>query len=596
MTRLPSVLTTVFSLLGRWGPEPSDAPCLTLLDTVAARSLDGVMVVRENGAVEFASRAALEMLDRRLDEIIGRKVGDLVRPAGATDDEESSRLILGGLPVPRDTRIVRSNGSTISVELTATPVVQGGQRRIVAVLRDVTLLPERQRRLRHRATHDALTDLPNRYLLDDRAGAMVKRARMDGGPSAVLLVDLDRFKEINDALGHQLGDVLLRRIARRLEDALDRTHTLARLGGDEFVALLPDTHLTSARRRAWRLVRSLEEPFRIEGLELHVTASVGIALFPDDGNDANELIRRADAAMFAAKRARAGVSVYHDDHDSEGDRRQTLTGDLCRAIESDELTLHYQPKLDAGGRVVGAEALARWEHPRFGFVPPDEFIRLAEQTGLIWPLTRRVVENAAIQCARWVRQGYEFGISVNVSAHSLLEEELPRLLERLLAATGLPAGRFTLEITESAIMEDPERAFDVVIELCSLGIGLAIDDFGTGYSSLGYLKKLPATELKIDKSFVMELDRNQDDATIVRSIIDLAHNLGLQVVAEGVETAGVWNQLRKLGCDAAQGYLFGRPLPPDRFAEWLVSRNRSETLGGPAAVSGGEAAEEFVGV
>jgi EAL domain-containing protein (putative c-di-GMP-specific phosphodiesterase class I) len=278
--------------------------------------------------------------------------------------------------------------------------------------------------------------------------------------------------------------------------------------------------------------------------------------------------------MFAAKHKRSGVAVYQEHHDVSNLRQHRLAGDLRRAIERNELGLHYQPKLSAEtGCVIGVEALARWEHPELGPIRPDEFIALAERTGLIQPLTRWVMETATVQGAQWRREGYRVGISINVSARSLLEERLPKMLGRLLGATGFPASGLTLEITESSIMEDPERALEVMIELYTLGIGLAIDDFGTGYSSLGYLKRLPASELKIDKSFVTEMDRNRDDATIVRSIIDLAHNLGVHVVAEGVETEPVWDELRRLGCDFGQGYLFSRPLAPDRFVEWLRGKD-----------------------
>jgi diguanylate cyclase (GGDEF)-like protein len=566
MSRLP-FLSPLVVLWGRAGRERDAGHGL---NGILENSFDAVLIFDDGGRIVALNRAARVMFSCTGDETLGRRIDDLVRMTnGGGPGIASMELPHCCLP-PCDALGVRSDGTKFPVEMTVAAFGgQDGPLRAV-FLRDVATRQTEQKILRHRATHDALTDLPNRHLLLERARTLLDQARRVNRKIAFLLLDLDRFKEINDALGHRTGDHLLEKVARRLDGNRDEPDILCRLGGDEFAILIPDVDEPTARRKAWRLVRCLEEPFQIEGLSLEVEASVGIALFPDHGESVDGLLQRADVAMYSAKHTSSGVDLYRADQDASSLRQHTLTGDLRRAIECGELMLHYQPKLSAEtGCLIGVEALARWDHPEFGFVPPDEFIKLAEQTGLIRSLTRWVMEAATIQCAQWVRDGFDIGVSVNLSARSLLEEDLPRMMERLLSATGLPAKHLTLEITESAIMEDPDRALDVLIELCALGVGLSIDDFGTGYSSLGYLRKLPASELKIDKSFVREMDRNQDDATIVRSIIDLAHNLGVTVVAEGVETQTIWNQLRALGCDVGQGYLFSKPLPPDLLIHWV---------------------------
>jgi diguanylate cyclase (GGDEF)-like protein len=497
----------------------------------------------------------------------GLRIDDLVS-LGGLGQRQLTRT--KGSLSPRLAQGRRADGTTFAAEISVAPFSGNGSRHRVLFLRDVALREAEHEALRHQATHDPLTDLPNRNLLLQRARDMLERARESERRIAVLLIDLVRFDDINDALGHHTGDQLLQQLADRLRGVGLAEETVARYGGDEFAVLLPEEDLAAVRRRAWHFIRAVQKPFHVDGLSLEVEPAAGIALFPDHGRNVDELLQRADMAMYAARRSKAGAVVYRPDHDFTCLRHHALTGDLRRAIEQGDLALHYQPKLNArSGHLVGVEALARWQHPEFGFIRPDEFITLAEQTGLIFPLTRWVLEAATIQCAQWLREGFEFGVSVNVSARILLEREFPRLLERLLVATAVPPRYLTLEITESAVMEDPDKALEALIELYALGVGLSIDDFGTGYSSLGYLKKLPASELKIDKSFVLEMDRNRDDATIVKSIIDLAHNLGVNVVAEGVETDEVWEQLRELGCDVGQGYLFSRPIPPEQLIQWV---------------------------
>jgi len=566
MFRLPSLVTSCLCGLARLPGNGEGSPCELELARLLDDAFDAVLVFRDDGTIEATNRAARRLFGWADARTSRPRIDDLVAlpAAGAAPLSQVAGHLTPCLAQGR-----RADGTAFEAEISVVPFGDAGGRRAL-FLRDVAVREAEQELLRHQATHDPLTDLPNRNLLLERAREMLRQAGRDGRRVAFLLIDMVRFDEVNDALGHHTGDQLFQQLAERLRGVAQAGETIARFGGDEFAVLLPQEDLASVRRRAWHLVRTAQGPFHVDGLTLEVEAAAGIALYPDHGRNADELLQRADMAMYAAKRSRSGVAVYRPDHDFTCLRHHALTGDLRRAIEEGDLALHYQPKLDARtGCLVGVEALARWQHRELGYIPPDEFIKLAEQTGLILPLTRWVLEAATIQCAQWWREGFSFGVSVNVSTRILLEHEFPRLLEQLLAATALPPRYLTLEITESAVMEDPDKALEALIELYALGLGLSIDDFGTGYSSLGYLKKLPASELKIDKSFVKEMDRNQDDATIVRSIIDLAHNLGVDVVAEGVESQEIWEQLRELGCDAGQGYLFSRPLPPERLIEWV---------------------------
>ena len=429
----------------------------------------------------------------------------------------------------------------------------------------------------HQALHDALTDLPNRTLFHDRAQQAVLAAARNGTHAALMLMDLDRFKEINDTLGHHSGDLLLREIGPRLQAALRDNDTVARLGGDEFGVLLPSVPgIEAAVAVAQKIREALSEPYSLDGLTVEADASIGVALSPDHGADAPTLLQRADVAMYVAKRSATGVEVYASEHDRNSRRRLTLVGDLRRSIATGELLVRYQPIVDMRTRQVHAvEALLRWHHPVHGVVAPDEFVRMAEDTGLMQPLTAFVLKTALRQRHVWRQAGYDFPVSVNLSMRNLHDAGLPDEIERLLQGWRLPAGALELEITESSIMADPQRAMEVIARLYRMGLGLVIDDFGTGYSSLAHLKQLPVRAIKIDRSFVMDMDVDDGDATIVRSAIDLAKNLGLGVVAEGVESEATWDRLFALGCDLAQGNHLSRPLPPDELEVWLAaSRSR----------------------
>ncbi len=441
--------------------------------------------------------------------------------------------------------------------------------------------------LRHQALHDALTDLPNRTLLQDRltlalALDATRRGEADGAdeaggalraaPVALLLLDLDRFKEVNDTLGHQYGDELLRQVGARLRQTLRASDTVARLGGDEFAALLPGADEASAVSATRAVLAALAAPIMVEGQTLDVGASVGIALSPAHGHDATTLLRRADVAMYAAKRTRAGHAIYDEVADRHSADRLALAGALRQALATDGLLLYYQPQVSlATGAVCGVEALLRWPHPAHGFIPPDYFIPLAEHTGLIDPLTEWVLRAALRHARGWSHGGPGLGVAVNLSAHLLHDQELPATIAGLLREHGVAPGTLTLEVTESAVMADPERAVDVLARLRRLGVRLSIDDFGTGYSSLGYLKRLPVDEIKLDKSFVLGLGTNAApaDVAIVRSVVQMAQALRREVVAEGVENPEAWDLLRDLGCDVAQGYYMSRPLPAADLERWL---------------------------
>jgi diguanylate cyclase (GGDEF)-like protein len=432
------------------------------------------------------------------------------------------------------------------------------------------LLRGYQRALHHQASHDSLTGLPNREMFGARVAAAVDRAAETGEEVAVLLLDLDDFKEINDTLGHRTGDQLLTNIGPRLRGAIRDGDLIARLGGDEFAVLVSQRSGEYAGHIANRIIAALREPVVVDGLALVAEATIGIARYPQDGVTAGELLQRADVAMYAAKESRAGIASYTPSMDERDSRKLSRMPELRRALNEDELVLHYQPLVDLEtGRLRGVEALVRWEHPAEGLLPPSEFVPLAESTGLIHDMTRHVLTLAAEQAGAWLRAGEAVPMAVNLSTRCLLDATLPDMVKSVLAAAGVPPGLLTLEITESAIMADLQRSLEVLTRLEGLGVRIAIDDFGTGYTSMAYLRDLPIHELKIDRTFVSRMVGESKDAIIVHTAIDLAHRLGLTTVAEGVEDESTWTALADLDCDIAQGYHVGRPMAADKFAAWL---------------------------
>ncbi|MEV0324065.1 putative bifunctional diguanylate cyclase/phosphodiesterase [Streptomyces sp. NPDC050658] len=420
---------------------------------------------------------------------------------------------------------------------------------------------------------DPLTGLPNRQWLLERTWTALDDAERIGARSALMLIDMDRFRSVNDTLGHLAGDRLLLQIADRLRLALPRGAEAARLGGDEFAVLLPVADsTTSATRVARNLVAALGSPLDLDGLTLVLEASAGLAVFPDHALDAEGLLRRADVAMYQAKRDRTGVEVYESKRDSNTPDRLGLLGDLRRALDAGDVELHYQPKVRFDGKVAGLEALVRWVHPERGKVPPDEFIAIAESSGLMPHLTEYVLETALGQVAKWQAQGLKVPVAVNVSPRDVHTPGFAGAVAARLARHGVPAGALQLEITEHVLLEDPQRAADTLAGLTGHGVKMSLDDFGTGYSSLVHLRRLPVSELKIDRSFVARLAVDTEDAEIVRCTVDLAHSLGLLVVAEGVEDDETWERLRDLGCDAVQGWLVAAAMPADETTAWLRAR------------------------
>ena len=425
--------------------------------------------------------------------------------------------------------------------------------------------------LEHMALYDSLTGLANRYLIQDRLQQAIFHAEREGGPLAILVVDLDHFKDLNDTLGHNVGDQLLQQVGRRFQNKLRHADTIGRLGGDEFAVLLPNTGRDTASRVAEQLLQVLHAPMELDSGSYVVSASIGIALYPEHGDDMQSLLRRADVAMYVAKRAKQDWCLYDPLQDEHTPHQLALMADLHGALDRRQMQLFYQPKLElASDRIVGVEALMRWRHPEQGLIPPDLFIPALEQSGLIRRFTAWLLGEAIEQNMAWRAQGLDLGMAVNLSMYNLRDSQLPEQLATLQQRWRPPLGTLMMEVTESAVMNDPHHVSEVLNTLTESGIQFSIDDFGTGYSSLSHLKRLPVSELKIDRSFVKDMSRDRDDEAIVRSTIDLAHNMGLRVIAEGVESEAVLARLRQLGCDEVQGYLIGRPMPAEEFPAFLA--------------------------
>ena len=582
---LAVVLASAVSRAAEFEAKREQVEALARFEATFTGALTGMLMTDLEGRILDANPAVQELLGYDVSELVGRRASEFVHDEdrevvradffGADEDSESLRL---------DHRFMRKDGGVRWVDSSVSFVRDAGGARSVAVsmIQDVTQRKQAEAALvaqaelnEHQALHDALTGLANRTLFRDRIDHAVRTARRTDGQVAVMLMDLDRFKEINDSLGHAAGDELLVELGSRLEAALRASDTVARLGGDEFGVLLPDATVPDdVLRVVDRMQAAIEEPVTVSGLPLSLEASIGIALFPDDGEDVETLLQRADVAMYQAKEENAGFAFYDEAScDTHDPGRLTLVGELRRALEERELVLYYQPKavLSDGG-VHSVEALLRWNHPERGLVPPDDFIPLAQQTGLVRPLTLYVIDEALRQCQAWLAEGERLAIAVNLSTRNLLDIHFPTEVQGLLDRWQVDPGLLELEITESTMLADPVRTKQILERLSEMGIRLSIDDFGTGYSSLAYLRGLPVDEIKIDRSFVMAMDRSDDDATIVRSTIDLGRNLGLEVVAEGVETEAIWNHLESLGCTVAQGYYLSRPVPPDDLRDWLRAR------------------------
>jgi diguanylate cyclase (GGDEF)-like protein/PAS domain S-box-containing protein len=541
---------------------------------------DTTVVLDAAGVVEFASPSAGRVLRIEAELLEGLQLHALAERYIHPDDRAGFIARIQRLTrTAADHEVVQfrlrqPDGSWIDIEglgrnLLSDQDVHG----VLLNLRDVSERKRLEQALAHQAFHDQLTGLPNRVLLHDRIDQAIRQVDRELVPAALLLLDLDHFRQVNDTLGHHNGDRLLVSVSQRLQATLREVDTVARLGGDEFGVLLPRSPAAEhAMAVAGKLRAALAEPFTLDSVTFDVEASIGVALYPDHGNDADELLQHADIAMYAAKETHAGFVLFDPTLDQHSPRKLALLGQLRRAIEEEQLVLHYQPKVDAqNGRVLGVEALVRWQRPDHGPISPGEFIPLAERTGLMAPLTHYVLDAALHQCQRWRRAGIELSVAVNISARRLLDLGFPDEVADLLAVWQVPPPSLVLELTESAIMADPDRALEILGRLNQMGVQLSIDDFGTGYSSMAYLKRLPVDELKVDQSFVSHLTTDNRDALIVRSTVDLGRNLGLRVVAEGVEDEATQRELAVLGCNAIQGYHISRPMAADDLTIWLTN-------------------------
>ena len=538
-------------------------------DAVFERMRDGVLVVDKQGRVLNTNQAAQRLLARSSESLAGSPLGELLpglEPAvgwsvlEALVEKGSSETIISG-----------GSGGDRSLEIAASSL--GSAARVsgyVLVMRDITERKALEEQLRHRALHDELTGLPNRTLLKEHLDQLLtlRQRRKDG--LALLLIDLDHFKEINDTFGHEAGDTLLSVIAGRLRQSLRESDLVARLGGDEFAVVLPGCGATDAMEVAATLRAALSAGIALQNQTVCVSASVGVAISPLHGRDGGTLMRHADVALYVAKDTPRGAALYDASLDPNSPARMALLNDLRTAIATGGLELHYQPQIElVGGGVVRLEALARWTLADGRTIPPDTFLPLAGHNGLIPGLTALVLRKALDQRSAWSKAGWNVDVAVNLSALDLRDQGLVERVTTALFAAGVDPSHLWLEITETSVMTDPERARQVLDELRGIGVRVSIDDFGTGQSSLAYLQTIPASEVKIDQSFIGQLGVRPRDGAIVRATITLAHDLGLTVVAEGVETAEALARLRQLGCDNAQGYFFARPMPPDAVWRWM---------------------------
>jgi diguanylate cyclase len=544
-----------------------------------------VTVTRPDGLATYSTDHGLigrRSGDRRLEEVVA---GTLLSDVTSISDPRSEgrlKVLRSYVPLAKGGRTgvvgIYQDYSPIESAARSAFLPVAGILELVLVLLYVMLLPiliRVSRRLRrhvekihHQAFHDDLTELPNRLHFRERIALAIRASREAASPVAVLLLDLDRFKEINDTLGHQSGDDLLKDLAIRLRGATGEDVMLARLGGDEFGIVAPGCDSDGAMRVAQRIRTSLDAPFVVRGVPLVIEASVGISLYPEHGADVDTLIQRADVAMYEAKDKRLGVALYDDTLDTGTAEELALVSELRKALEREEILIHYQPQIDVkSGAVRGMEALVRWQHPGRGLLQPGAFVPLVERTGLSTALSEYVLAKVIGQLRDWrdAATKLDFTVAVNLTMFDLLDTSLPDKVAQLLDEAGVEPHRLELEITERVIMADPVRVRDVVERLEAIGVRLAIDDFGTGYSSLSYLKSLPIDAIKIDRSFVMGMAEEESDRAIVRSTIDLGHNLGLTVVAEGVETQHMLDELTRYGCDLAQGYFIGRPQLADEL-------------------------------
>jgi diguanylate cyclase (GGDEF)-like protein/PAS domain S-box-containing protein len=509
-------------------------------------------------------------------ELIGKNIDCLIAAGRrAQRDHPSHKMMIMGFG--RELRMQRKDGSAFAAELMLSEMRVDGRTKYTGILRDIGDRKRAEERIRQLANYDDLTGLPNRMLFSQLLEQALSESKFSNKQVAVLFIDLDRFKLVNDTLSHDAGDKVLQMVARRLTEAVPRRDTIARFGGDEFVVLMRDCSIpTDAAETAQKLLSAIAQPLPLEEQEFHLTASIGISTFPNDGLSAQTILKNADVAMHRAKEhGKNNYQFYSSQMNLHSFERLVLERFLRRALEQQEFHLYYQPKIDiATGCVTGMEALLRWIHPGMGMISPGKFIPLAEETGLIVPIGAWVLRTACAQIRAWQLQGLPtLRVAVNLSARQFAHDDLHASIVRALEETGLAPELLELEITESLTMENPEHAAALLKKLKALGVRLAIDDFGTGYSSLGYLKRFPIDTVKIDRSFIRDIPHDEDDVAITQAVIAMAHSLRLKVIAEGVETGEQLAFLRAHGCDEAQGYLFGAPMLADDFAKQMLQRD-----------------------
>ncbi len=544
----------------------------TKLRAIMNSVVDGILTIDGEGRIESCNLAAAEMFGYADVDMRGRPLDDLV-PELAAIDPTGLLSVRGLATMPNDHAIEvtgrRQDGRGFPIELSVTESDLQGNHAFIATIRDVTTRKANEEMIRYQATHDALTDLPNRSVFATNLADCLEMAARTGERLAVLFLDLDRFKMVNDTLGHSVGDALLVELGKRLRNSLRDSDIVARMGGDEFILVLRNLSCRDdAALKASRILDAIQPPFELEGHELHVTASIGISMYPDDGKTSEQLLKMADLALYRAKdEGRNRAELCTPTMDASVQQQMRLEKELRSAIEHEQFTLVYQPQISLhSGRVVGVETLARWHHPELGLISPCRFIPLAEETGLIYELGLWVLRSACRQHKRWRDAGLqELRLAVNVSGRQLQRSGLEQDLMAVFEETDMDLECLELELTESILMQ-PGESGDILAWLTGLGINLALDDFGTGYSALSYLRRFPIDRIKIDRSFVNEIDTNQSDAALARAIIGMAHGLNMQVIAEGVETEAQLDILKHYGCDEAQGYLLAEPTTPANIA------------------------------
>jgi diguanylate cyclase (GGDEF)-like protein/PAS domain S-box-containing protein len=549
----------------------------SVLDNVS----DGLATLDSTSVIESANPAVVKLFGYLEEELVGQPVDTLIATTHRSGfvNYLQRRLKLD-LPSSgaHETMGKRKNGSLFPLEFVVSSMHVGARHLFIATMRDISERKAHTDALEYQALHDALTGLPNRSLFGDRLRQALLSARRNQRMFGVLLLDLDRFKDINDALGHDRGDSLLQEVTARLRGVLRATDTIARLGGDEFAVLTTDAkHPDDVVSTARKILAALEGPFAIGDQMVETGASIGIALYPVHGDDPGTLLRRADVAMYVAKRGGGGCSLYAPEQEAQSLRRSGLAGELRRSIPQGEMTLHYQPQVLLGsGTVYSVEALVRWNHPREGLMPPDRFIPMTEETGVIHPLTAWALDSALNQLCKWLAAGIDVSVALNVSPRIIEDHSLEEMVAQALEATKVEPRRLTLEITEGVAMA--AAAAKALHTLNDMGVRLSLDDFGTGYSSLLYLMRLPVHEIKIDRSFIAGLGTEPDSGAIVRSAVGLGHNLGLRVVAEGLQDRLAEAVLIEAGCDAAQGFLFGRPVTDTEMTTQLMTNPGSKAV------------------